>query len=88
MSIYRTSQICADCGIEMGTVEIGVNSIEMADFGPYKIWNSDVKECPICHHRILTGFGDGPMREHFEDGFTSLLENTRKNGGVEIKERK
>lgn len=36
---------------------------------PYKIWSADLWECEGCHNQILSGFGQGPLAEHYQDGF-------------------
>jgi acetone carboxylase gamma subunit len=32
---------------------------------PYKLWVSDMLECPGCGHRVLAGIPFLPIREHF-----------------------
>lgn len=39
---------------------------------PYKVWTSDMYECPECHHQILVGFGNQPSVEHYQDEFETL----------------
>lgn len=36
---------------------------------PYKLWVGDLWECEGCGAHILSGFGQGPIAEHYQDGF-------------------
>lgn len=73
------------CGHRHITLRQGVIVVEMADFGPSKIWNADLRTCAN-GHEVLCGFGDHPMSEHYKDGFAFLLERLKKQRieGVDI----
>jgi len=77
--------VCAKCNIryepkrnrsatEMRPKKNGVYVIEMADFGPYKVWHADLWECPKCGHLTIAGFGTEPMAEHYDEKFQKVLE--------------
>lgn len=36
---------------------------------PYKLWVSDLMECPGCGAQILSGFGQAPIAEHYQEDF-------------------
>lgn len=36
---------------------------------PYKLWVADKWECKGCGAVILSGFGHGPIAEHYQTGF-------------------
>lgn len=36
---------------------------------PYKLWNSDLWECPDCGHQIIVGHAGQPTAEHYQDDF-------------------
>ena len=55
----------------------GVIGLELADFGPYKIWFSDLWECPACGFELLTGFAQTALSEHFKDDFKECLHKFR-----------
>jgi len=55
MLSYET--ICLECSTEYVPLKNGVFVCEVADFGPYKIWHTDMIYCPICKHTIISGFG-------------------------------
>ncbi len=66
------------CGLPHYTRRMGVYVVEMAGFGPYKIWNADLRSC-MRGHEVLAGFGDRPLAEHFEtEKFASFMEEARK----------
>lgn len=76
--------VCAMCnklyepkGTEMRPKKNGVYVIEMAEFGPYKVWLSDLWECPKCGHQVIAGFGIEPVAEHFEEKFAKALETAK-----------
>ena len=46
MTLQSTRRACAKCQVELHAVENGVYILEMADFGPYKLWNADKWGCP------------------------------------------
>jgi len=60
------------CGLEHEILKTGVWVVEMADFGPYKLWSADLRGCAK-GHTVLAGFGDGPIAGYYEPGFVALL---------------
>lgn len=42
---------------------------------PYKLWAGDKFKCEGCGAEIVTGFGSGPIRGHFEKDFTQIAES-------------
>jgi hypothetical protein len=65
--------VCSKCEVELKCHKTGVLVIEHANFGPYKIWDADEYECAVCGIRIVTGFGQRPISEHFMDDFDMWL---------------
>lgn len=65
--------VCVKCKTELKPIENGVSSVEMADFGAYKLWNSDKWGCPECGFEVLAGFAQEPMAGHYEPGFQAKL---------------
>ena len=61
---------CAGCRRTYVPLKNDIRVIEtLADGSPYKLWCADLIECPGCHHRIVSGFGNRPIAEHFESDF-------------------
>lgn len=40
---------------------------------PYKVWVADLWACPGCGHEVLSGFGSGPVSEHYMPGFAEAM---------------
>jgi hypothetical protein len=57
----------------MRPVQIGVEVIEVAKFGAYKLYHGDVRECQKCNKRVVMGLGN-PYATHNEKGFSEALE--------------
>ena len=70
--------VCVECEIELKPEENGILLIEFASFGAYKAWYADLWKCPKCGTEIVSGFGNSPIMEHFQDGFSTWLEEARK----------
>ncbi len=61
--------VCVNCQTELRCETSGTTVVDMADFGIYKVWDADTYKCPGCGNEVVTGFGERPMREHYETGF-------------------
>lgn len=66
--------VCTKCQVELKPETNGVKVIEMASFGPYKIWNADLWKCRGCGLEIVSGFAHEPIAEHFQPTFPQELE--------------
>lgn len=68
--------VCVQCEVELKPSVNGVVVVEMASFGPYKVWAADEWVCPGCGFKIAAGFADQPTRQdHCAVGFPAWLEN-------------
>ena len=38
----------------------------LEDGQPYKLWDADMWECPECRARVIAGFGQRPIAEHYQ----------------------
>jgi len=64
----------------MKVVTIGTTVVEMASFGPYKVWDADTLRCPGCGNEVVSGFAEQPIRQdHWKDDFSEWLEEVEKN---------
>ena len=70
--------VCVSCKREMVPDKNGVPAVEMASFGPYKLWQSDRWKCPKCGFKVLSGFSDGWV-EHSEARFPLELNRAQAN---------
>lgn len=50
----------------------GPGRMEPEKWRPYKVWVADLWACPDCGHQILSGFGKGPIAEHYEPNFETI----------------
>ena len=76
--------ICVRCEVALKIQRNGVALIEMfADPPrPYKIWMADQWQCPKCLIEMVSGAGQGPIAEHFQDGFEEVLSNIKVSNNV------
>lgn len=70
--------VCVKCGVEMRPETNGVGLLDMADFGPYQIWDADKYKCPTCGYEIVVGFGQAAIAEHFEESFNQQVDYYRR----------
>lgn len=70
MSGYKP--LCVPCKREMFPAKNSVNVLFHASFGPYQVIQGDMWECPNCHAQIISGWGRGPLAEHFEEDFATV----------------
>ena len=77
--------VCVDCKRELVIDKTGLPAIEMAEFGPYKIWEADRWKCEGCGMKIIAGFGDKPWLEHYMPGFKEFIQKQKnRNGYIEF----
>lgn len=74
------TEICVKCNVSYITKKNGVIVEELAQFGSYKLWEADLKECPKCHHQIISGFAQHSFAEHYQTDYKDKLQEIKKNG--------
>jgi hypothetical protein len=74
--------VCGKCKAFLYLATSGVAVLEMAGFGPYKLWLADLWRCHVCHQEVISGFGDGPIAQHFEDDFAGVVHSFRRRGNL------
>jgi hypothetical protein len=50
--------VCVRCNIEFRPEKVGIEVLDMAEWGPYQLWNADLWKCPSCGIEIIPYFGD------------------------------
>jgi hypothetical protein len=65
--------VCVKCHCEMRPEINGVGVLDMADWGPYQLFDADQWCCPNCHVQMVGGFGSGPIAKHFEPDFQKMV---------------
>lgn len=74
-----SKMVCVKCQTELKPETNGVLLIEMAYFGPYKVWYADAWKCPGCGAEVIEGFANHPLRQdHYAKDFPAWLENEKK----------
>ena len=71
---------CVACQCELRRHATGIFFVEMTNFGPYKLWHADLWKCPGCGYEAVHGFGDRPLREHYEPDFKEFLDGIKASG--------
>lgn len=61
--------VCFECHKELRPEKNGVGVLDLADFGPYQLWDADLWKCPECGIQVIGGFGNGPISSHYEEDF-------------------
>jgi len=70
--------VCTTCQTELKPSHNGTLVIEMASFGPYKVWYADCWKCPGCGYEVSAGFAEQPLRQdHYAADFPEWLETTK-----------
>jgi hypothetical protein len=72
--------VCVKCRYQLEVIKTGISVLHLSDFGPDKLYEADVWECPKCTMRIVTGFGDC-YAEHYEDHFPRELNRAQSRKG-------
>lgn len=50
---------------------------EPEQWTPYKVWVGDKWQCEGCGAEILSGFGQGPITEHWHEDFQYWVDQTQ-----------
>ena len=77
---------CVQCQVGFDRIKSGIFLVEMFNDPPrpYKVWHADLWECQKCEEQIVSGYGQGPLSEHFQEHFDSGLANLKEQGAVII----
>lgn len=65
--------VCVKCGVELKPGTNGVGLLDMADFGPYQVWDADKYKCPTCGYEIVVGFAQAAISAHYNQNFTKVV---------------
>ena len=65
-------EICVKCKLRYCVKKIAVVVNQTANFGSYKLWEADLKECPKCKHQIISGFASYLFSEHYQENHTKF----------------
>ena len=76
--------VCVKCQTEMKPETNGVGVLDIADFGPYKIWDADKWKCPKCGIEVIIGFGEQAIAHHYQEPHFGNVVNSYKELGLLI----
>ncbi len=69
--------VCVACSRELRPEKNGIGILDMVRGKGYELWDADKWKCPACGIEVIGGFGQGPVRSHFEDRFAQLVDSYR-----------
>lgn len=72
--------VCKKCHCEMRPETNGVGVLDMADWGPYKLFDADLWKCPKCGIEVVGGFGNGPISAHYIPNFQAMIKKYEDEG--------
>lgn len=65
-----SSNYLCGCGRFMRPKQNSVTVEELMEDGrPYKLWDADLYECVECGVEVISGFGAGPLAEHYQPDY-------------------
>ncbi len=74
---------CSACRVSYRPLKNDIVVVETMDEAmkqPYRLWCADLVGCPICKHRLITGFGASHYAEHYEDDFQKQMDGAIERG--------
>ena len=73
--------VCCDCRTPFvpHKNDIVVNECN-ADGESVRLWCADLWICPSCDHRMIKGWGQNPIAEHYEEGYDAVLSKCKSTG--------
>ena len=72
--------VCKKCNCELRPETNGVGLLDMADYGPYELYNADLWKCPKCGIEIVGGFAMEPISRHWESDFQATIARYESKG--------
>jgi hypothetical protein len=72
--------VCPKCHCELRPETNGVGILDMADWGPYELYDADLWKCPKCGIEVVGGFAFDPISQHFEEDFGRMVDSYRQRG--------
>lgn len=72
----------------MQTETNGVGVLDIANFGPCAIWDSDLWKCPTCGNEVVIGFAKGAVAYHHQVEYFNKVVNDYRERGLLIECRR
>ena len=74
------TEICIKCNVAYLNFKNGIIVEELSNLTAYKLWSADIKECPRCHHQIVSGFAKEAFSDHYEKDYQDIVSRAKKDG--------
>lgn len=72
--------VCGQCHCELRPETNGIGLLDMAEFGPYEVYDADLWKCPKCGMTVIGGFGYGPISVHYNEDFKHIIAGYESRG--------
>jgi uncharacterized protein with PIN domain len=73
--------VCCDCRTPFVPLKNDIIVNEVNDEGmSVRLWCADLWNCPSCGHRMIKGWGQNPIAEHYEEGYEASLSKCKATG--------
>lgn len=72
--------VCAKCNCELRPETNGVGVLDMAEYGPYELYDADLWKCPRCGMEVIGGFALSPISAHYDPDFQKMIDIYEKKG--------
>ena len=81
--------ICTKCQVGFRPEKNGVFVAEMFEDNQkiYAVWHADLWKCPVCGIEVVAGFGNNPIKEHYQGDLESMIAKIKEKGGTVIYDR-
>ena len=69
-----TGRCCVKCKTYLAPLKNDIVVLEtFEDHRPYKLWCADLFICPGCKYRLISGFGQEAISEHYMPDFDEIM---------------
>lgn len=71
--------VCTPCQQTYRVVDNNIVVVTYAQEKPYQLWFADEWKCLTCDHRVVSGFGSGPIWRREQGDFDKALKEFEGN---------
>ncbi len=72
--------VCKKCNCELRPETNGIGVLDMADYGPYELFDADLWKCPKCGLEVVGGFAYNPISAHYKSDFVKMITSYESRG--------
>jgi hypothetical protein len=74
--------VCVKCHCELRPETNGVGILDIAEWGPYELYDADLWKCPSCGIEVVGGFALSPISAHYNANFQKMIDSYKNNGVI------